>query len=452
MRIRMIVLFLLLLIFLPYIYANINSAVKAATIPHEENLGIVLEVKGVISPAIQDYVERGITEAEESHAKLIILELNTPGGLESSMRGINEAIIKSTVPIIVFVYPSGAHAASAGTFIAYAGHLVAMTPGSNIGAASPVDILATTTTSPDKLTTEQKKVINDAAAYIRSLAQMHGKNEKWAESAVRESASISTNEAKNLKVIDIIANDYPDLLQKLHDQPVKVQGGTVKLDTKNIKLVTISPGWRYQFLSFITNPNIAYLLLLIAIYGIFFEFSTPGMVLPGVAGVIALLLVLYAFQIMPINYAGLTLILVGIVFMVCEVYIATFGIVGFAGAIAFIIGSIMLFDFNDPHYQLTRILIILMCVLTLTFFFVVLNLAIRSHKKEIVTGKEGLIGKEGVVLEVMNEQTVVQVLGEIWEAKAQQMLNRGQKVKVIGISGLVLIVKPLTNLSKKGEE
>lgn len=413
--------------------------------------GIILEVNGAITPAVQDYVERNIILAEENHAKLIILNLNTPGGLDTSMRGINEAIINSSVPVIVYVTPSGARAASAGTFIAYAGHMAAMAPGTNIGAASPINLMGKNPSNPKDFTSEQKKALNDAAAYIRSLAQLHGKNAVWAESAVRDSASISADEAKKLKVIDVIANDYPELLQKLDGQTVTVHGTTTKLATKNLQLTTISPGWRYQFLSFITNPNIAYLLMLIAIYGLFFEFSSPGMILPGVVGVLALILVLYAFQLMPINYTGLTLILVGIVFMVCEVYISSFGIIGFGGIIAFILGSIMLFDFNDPNYRLTWLLIISMCILTLIFFFILLNLAIRSHKKGIVTGQEGLIGMEGVVLEVMNQQIVVRVLGEIWEARSTHILARGQKIKVVDVHGLTLTVKPISVSHERGE-
>lgn len=430
--------------------ANQNTSAPAPTTTNNANVpvaststntAILLQVKGVISPANQNYVERGIDYAIRQNAKFVILQLDTPGGLESSMRGIVQAITHSSIPVIVYVGPTGSRAASAGTFIAYAGHISAMAPGTNIGAASPVDILGMSATAPEQLTTEQKKAINDASAFIRSLAQLNGKNSQWGESAVRNSASISAEEAKNLKVIDVIANNQQELLQQLNGRTVHVNGGSVKLDTHNVQITEVPPDWRYQFLSIITNPNVAYLLLLVAIYGLFFEFSSPGLVIPGVCGVIALILVLYAFQIIPVNYTGLTLLLVGVVFMVCEVYISSFGILGIAGVIAFIIGSIMLFDFNDQHYHLAWILIILMCILTFTFFFMVLSLAIASYKKAIVTGREGLIGTEGVVMNAVNEHALVRVLGEIWEAKSNEPLQSGQVVKVTNVHGLTLTVK-----------
>lgn len=415
---------------------------------------LVLHLDGPVGPATQDYIERGITYAKKEHFAAIIIQMNTPGGLETSMRGINEAIITSSLPIITYVYPSGARAASAGLFIMYASHFAAMAPGTNAGAASPVSLQGETKAANAKdQNAEEKKAVNDAAAYIRSLAELRGRNVEWAEKAVREAVSVSASEAKKLNVINDVATDYNQLLQQLNGQKTVVHGVNETLQSKDLQLTHMPPDWRYQFLSFLTNPNIAYILMLIAIYGLFFELSNPGLVLPGVAGIISLLLVLYAFQLMPINYVGLTLVLIGIGFMVFEVYVSSFGVIGFGGVIAFMIGSVMLFDMNEANYHLAWPLILIMSIISLTFFFMVLSLAVKSHKKSVVTGKEGLLGSKGIVLSVMNEQVVVRVLGEIWEARCHEMLHRGQKVKVTGVNGLILRVEPIANhpLEKLGE-
>lgn len=411
---------------------------------------LVLHIDAPIGPATQDYIERGITYANKEHYAMIVLQMNTPGGLETSMRGINEAIITSPLPVIAYVAPSGARAASAGLFIMYASHFAAMAPGTNAGAASPVKLQGETKAADAKdQNADEKKAVNDAAAYIRSLAQLRGRNVEWAEQAVREAVSVSAIEAKKLNVINEVANDYPDLLKKLDGRTAMVQGVNETLNTKDIQLTHMPADWRYQFLSFLTNPNIAYILMLIAIYGLFFELSNPGLILPGVAGIIALFLVLYAFQLMPINYVGLSLVLIGIGFMVLEVLISSFGMIGFGGVIAFIIGSVMLFNDNESGYYLTWPLILIMSIISISFFFMLLSLAVKSHKKAIVTGKEGLIGSKGVVLNVMNEQIVVRVLGEIWEARSSQMLDRGQKIRVAQVNGLILWVEPISSEHEK---
>lgn len=405
---------------------------------------VVLDVSGPIGPATQDYVLRGIAHAESEHAIVVIIQLNTPGGLDTSMRGINEAIIQSPIPVITYVFPSGSRAASAGLFIMYASHLAVMAPGTNVGAASPVNLLGSNKPAENKdMTVEEKKVMNDSAAYIRSLAQLRGRNANWAEQAVRQAVSISASEAKQLGVIDAIADNYPKMFEELNGRTVKLQQNEITLSTQGLTLEPMPQDWRYQFLAFITNPNIAYILILIAVYGIFFELSNPGLILPGVAGSIALLVVLYAFQIMPINYAGLLLVLLGIIFMVFEVFVSSFGVIGVGGIIAFIIGSIMLFDFHDAYYHLSWTLVITMSVLTISFFFIVIRLAIQSHKNKVVTGEEGLIGSQGIVISAGDDKIIVQVAGEIWDAHAARRLEPGDRIRVRHVHGLTLIVEPV---------
>jgi len=422
-----------MLLFSPLVFAAENA--------------VVLNITGPIGPATQDYIQRGILHAEEEHAAVVIIDLDTPGGLDSSMRGINEAIITSTIPVITYVTPSGARAASAGVYIMYASHVAAMAPGTNIGAASPINLLGPNN-NPNNMSTEEKKVVNDAAAYIRSLAQLRGRNADWGELAVRQAASISAEEAQKMKVIDEIADNTQQLLQQVDGHTVLVNGIAHKLSTNSLTLENVPQDWRFQFLSFLTNPNVAYILMLIAIYGLFFELSNPGMVLPGVTGLIALVLMLYAFQLMPVNYTGLMLIIIGISFMLFEVFVSSFGVIGIGGVIAFMLGSIMLFDERSPTYHLAWQLILVMSIVSATFFFMVLGLAIKSHKKAIVTGREGLIGSEGIVLNIMNQTIVVRVLGEIWDARSSHDLVPGQKIKVVNIDGLMLTVAPDKKVDK----
>lgn len=408
---------------------------------------IVLEINSAIGPATEDYVIQGLKEANKEKAELVIIRLDTPGGLDSAMHHINKAILASTVPVVTYVAPSGARAASAGTFILYASHIAAMAPGTNLGAASPVSIGEIPNPADGQNSQNQstmaKKEMNDAVAYIRSLAELRQRNVQWGESAVHDATSLSAEEALKQNVINVIANNTHDLLQKLNEKTIQTENGIHILQTKDIALKMISPNWRTEFLSIITDPSVAYILLLIGIYGLFFELANPGMILPGVVGIISLLLALYAFQLLPISYAGLTLLLIGIACMVAEVFISSFGILGIGGIIAFITGSVMLLDTTAPGFSIAWSLILVMSIVTLGFFFLMLILAVRSSQRPIVTGREALIGSEGEVLEYYPDYVMVRIQGEIWNAQCETKLHIGQKIRVSKISNLVLTVEPL---------
>lgn len=407
---------------------------------------IVLNVTGAIGPAIQDYIERGLMQAKEKNAVIVILQLDTPGGLETSMRGINKLILASEIPVVTYIAPSGARAASAGTFILYASPIAAMAPGTNVGAASPVNLLGNSENSDKKSSTSLLKATEDASAYIRGLAVMRDRNSEWAEKAVREAVSLSATDALKLKVIDVIANDIPDLLQKIDGYSVKMPQGVIKLQTKSLSIETLNSDYRLEFLKIITDPTIAYILLLIGFYGLFFEFSNPGFILPGVAGAIALLLALYAFQLLPINYAGFGLIILGIAFMIAELYVTSFGALGIGGVIAFVTGSVLLLD-THSGFGIAWQAIVVLSIVTALFFLILMNLAFASLRRKVVTGREALLNHKGTVIKVLNEQKMnrlflVRVNGEIWQATADQELQLGQAIHVKKLSGLLLVVEP----------
>jgi membrane-bound serine protease (ClpP class) len=426
----------------------------------------VLDIKGAIGPATADYLKRGLEEARTQGVTIIILRMDTPGGLDVAMREMIQAIIASPIPVVTYVAPSGARAASAGTYILYASHVAAMAPGTNLGAATPVAIGGggipgmpensddAENKKEDKENSEEKtaqstsetmthKMVNDAEAYLRSLAQMHGRNQEWAALAVRESASLSAQDALEKGVIDIMATNIPELLKRINAKPVKVLGQEQRLKTHGLTLETQQPDWRNRLLSVITNPNVAYILMLLGIYGLFFELYNPGSVLPGVIGGISLLLALFAFQVLPVNYAGIALILLGIAFMVAETFAPSFGALGIGGVIAFAIGSVILIDTDTPEYTISRPLIAGFSIASLVFFLWTVNMLVKMRAQPIKGGHEEMVGETGHCLSNDNGKLRVFVHSEAWNAQATTDIAQGQPIKVTGINGLQLKVEPI---------
>lgn len=424
--------FLFLLLFLP-LFADSSLVVK-------------LEIKGAIGPASSEYLKEGMEFAREKDAHMILIELDTPGGLSSSMRDMIQAITNSSLPVITYVYPKGAHAASAGTYLLYASHVAVMSPGTNLGAATPVSLMPSPSgvdLNSSSLSTLEKKVTNDAVAYIKSLAELNDRNISWALSAVEESKSISANDALKYGVIDLIAQDTKELLQKLDGREVLLSGKRTTLNTKNAILQSFEPSWKSRFLSTITNPNIAYILLLLAIYGIFFELMNPGSIFPGVIGVISGVIALYALNMIPFNYAGLLLILLGLAFMVAEVFVAGFGILGIGGVIAFAFGSLLLFDADTLGQSVSIPLIIAFTLSSLAFFILVMKVFLSSRSAKVVSGSDEMIGMTAQVIDFTKNGYLVHCHGETWSAKSESKLSIGQNVEVVELLGLVLKVKPI---------
>jgi membrane-bound serine protease (ClpP class) len=421
---------------------------------------VILNIDGVIGPAVSDYILREVKAANSHDIGLIVLRMNTPGGLDSSMREIVSAILSSPVPVATYVAPNGARAASAGTYIAYASAIAAMAPGTNIGAATPVQIGGSPflpgarpeQPAPERGGDQQKanagepadaetrKLVNDAVAYIRGLAELHGRNVDWAADAVRIAASIPASEALKLHVIDAIADDIPDLLAKLDGRTVLVAGKLQRLQTAGLQPVLIAPDWRTELLAIITNPNIAFILLLIGVYGLIFEFLSPGAVAPGLVGAISLVVGLYALALLPINYAGAGLVLLGIGLMVAEAHIGAFGAIGIGGIAAFVIGAILMFP-DIPGLELSSAVVTGAVAVSAALFLLVLSMLLRSRRRSVVTGMEALLGAEGEAMSWDDGEGRVLVKGETWRARSRAPLQSGAHIQVLGRDGLVLIVE-----------
>jgi membrane-bound serine protease (ClpP class) len=417
----------------------------------------LIDLEGAVGPVSADYIVRSLHQAAEEHAAVIVLRMDTPGGLDTSMREIVRAILSSPVPVVGYVAPSGARAASAGTFILYACQIAAMAPGTNVGAATPVSLFGGSSPSapePAKPETpgahkpgqirppnaEMTKVTNDAVAYIRGLAKLNGRNADWAEQAVREAASLSYDEALKLNVIDLVADNLDQLLDKLNGRAVKVLGSTRILDLAGATIVRLEPGLGTRLLTTLTDPNVAYILLLIGALGLIFEFSHPGIFAPGVIGSISLLLGLLALSIIPVNLAGVGLTVLGIGLMAAEAFVPSFGALGIGGIVAFALGSMMTFD--TPGYRLAWPVVAGATIFSAGLFLVVLAMLVRARRRPVASGDATLIGARARVITWSGEEGEVHALGERWHARAETPLSAGQTVRIVGRDGLTLRVEP----------
>lgn len=425
-----------------------GAAVAAAPV-------MVLRIDGVIGPSSAEYLTRALARAQEQEAQLVVLELDTPGGLDSAMREIIKVMLASPVPITTYVTPSGSRAASAGTYILYASHVAAMSPGTNLGAATPVQIGGSPGAPPDDQTNKpasegeqdgdamSRKQVNDAAAYIRGLAQLRGRNAEWAEQAVRSAVSLSASEALEQNVVDYVASNLQNLLGQLDGKRIVTSAGERTLQTANATLDRYDPDWRVRLLAVITNPSVALILMMVGIYGLIFEFSNPGTAGGGVVGGICLLLAMYSLQLLPVNYAGVALILLGLAFMIAEAFIPSFGVLGLGGVVAFVTGSVILFDTDVPGFGIPLALIGTLGVVSALLVFAIVSMALKARRQRVVSGDAELIGSLTPVIRIEAKAHAsgwVQLQGEHWQVVSPTPLHAGQLVRVVARRGLQLDV------------
>jgi membrane-bound serine protease (ClpP class) len=415
--------------------------ILAASILAQTKIIHKITIDGIINPIATEYILESIEKAEEAGAELLIIEMDTPGGLMVSMHDIVKGILGADVPVAVYVSPSGSRAGSAGVFITIAAHIAAMAPGTNIGSAHPVNMGGAQDTS--QVMTE--KIINDAVAHIRSVAEKRGRNADWAESAIRESANITENEALKLNVVDYVVPTVDSLLIAVHGREVEVLSGYRVLDTENARIESYEMNWRQRALDILSDPNILYILFLIGITGISLELYNPGSILPGVVGGICIILFLYSVQTIPINIAGLLLILFSAILFLLEIKIPSYGLLTIGGVISLVLGSLMLVDSPLPFLQISW-KVILGATITMTVFFIIaISFALRAHRKKPSTGKEGLVGEEGLTIDDLNPTGQIEIHGEIWKAVSDRRIKKGQRVIVEEVHSqhLRLKVKPI---------
>lgn len=399
---------------------------------------VVVKISGAINPAVSQFVSQEIHQANEEQQALIILNMDTPGGLDTSMRQIIKEIQNSHVPVASFVSPSRSRAASVGTFITIASHIAAMAPGTNIGAAHPVNMMGS---NNEQETTLEKKMVNDAAAYIRSLAELRNRNSHWAELAVVKSVSISAEEAKRLNVIDLIAVNVESLALAIDGRKIQTASGVMILKTAGLEIVYHEMSPRLKMLDIISNPNVAYVLMMIGVVGLYFEMSNPGLIFPGVIGVVSMVLSLYAMQTLPIDYAGLLLVLLGALFFIAEIGVMSYGLLSLAGVISMFLGSTMLIDSEDPAMQISKDILYPTLGLAIVFSIGILIFATRTRNLKKQGGADGMLGEIGIVKETLNPNGRVLVHGELWEAECEAKIMEGEHVIVESVEGLKVRVK-----------